>query len=114
LALAVLPVTVWLLRRRPAHVGAGVDARRRAWRERAGVVLGAAACLATAAPESLNVSPWLVNRTAATADVRITWVLRQIDCSAAPEVLAATLVPGDLDDPRSYSLARGYTVAIDG
>jgi hypothetical protein len=115
LALAVLPITVWLLRRTP-QPPAGVVARRmRVPRERAGVVLGALACLATSSEPINYHSPFLLNRTTAAADVHITWVLRQLDCeTATPEALGATLNPNDLDDRRTVSLASGQVAALDG
>ncbi len=109
-ALAILPVTFRLLR------APGVCARvaHEPWRSRAGVVMGAVACLATSAPHMVEYSPFLLNRTASTADVRITWVLARVDCATTPEALAATLNPGDLDDPRQLSLVRGQVAALDG
>jgi hypothetical protein len=115
LALAVLPVTVWLLRRPPRPPTDDPAARRRAvGRERAGVVVGALACLATSSvPPNLH-QPFLFNRTTATTEVRITWVLRKVDCSQAPGALAATLTPSDLDDPRAMTLMTGDVAALDG
>ena len=75
LALAVLPITVWLLRRTPRPDADSATARRaRVQRERAGVVLGAIACLATSSLPGYPHNAFLFNRTAANADVRITWV----------------------------------------
>ena len=91
LALAVLPVTIRLLRRPPAPAGDGAVARRaRSSRERAGVVLGALACIATSALPMVPQHPFLHNRTASDVAVRITWVLRKVDCATPPEALAAT------------------------
>jgi hypothetical protein len=59
-------------------------------------------------------APFLINRTASAADVRITWVLAQVDCATSPAALAATLNPSDLDDPRQLSLVRGQVAALDG
>jgi hypothetical protein len=109
-ALAILPVTFRLLRG-PA-VRTSVD--REPWRARVGVVMGAVACLATSAPHMVEYAPFLLNRTESTADVRITWVLARVDCATTPEALAATLNPGDLDDPRQVSLVRGQVAALDG
>ena len=51
LALAVLPATVWLLRRSPEPAANSAIARRMGvQRERAAIVLGALACVATGAP----------------------------------------------------------------
>jgi len=47
LALGVLPLTAWLLWGRRATAVERTPAHPRLWRERAGVVVGAAACLAT-------------------------------------------------------------------
>jgi hypothetical protein len=105
LALAVLPITVWLLRRSPRPQPATAAARRSSvQRERAGVVLGALACLATSDVGGYAHRPFLFNRTAASADVRITWVLRKVDCDGSAETLASTLGPSDLDDPRMVTM----------
>jgi hypothetical protein len=113
LALAVLPFTVWLLRR-PALVGTPEQGRARYWRERAGVVVGAAACLATSAPPSWMHWPFLVNRTSADTAVTVTWVLKRITCGTTPEQLAATLDPGDLDDPSALTLTSGQVASLQG
>jgi hypothetical protein len=115
LALAVLPITVWLLRRSPRLDRDSATARRSGvQRERAGVVLGAVACLATSAEGAYVHRPFLFNRTATSADVRITWVLRKVDCAASAETLAATLGPSDLDDPRMVTMGTGDVAALDG
>lgn len=131
LALAVLPLTVRLMRARPPRASASA----RPWRERAGVVLGAAACLATSAPPGYQHQPFLLNAAPAQATVTVTWVLRAVPCPnpeapkqvpigfpdastaivpAALTELAATLTPSDLDDPRALTLARGEVAALDG
>ena len=111
-ALAVLPVTIHLLYRRNL-----VSSERALWmRERAGVVLGAAACLATSAPPDYAHNPFLLNATGAAANVRVTWVLRSVgrhQCDAAATV-AASLNANDLDDPRDLGLASGQVAALDG
>jgi hypothetical protein len=111
LALAVLPATIWLLR---APERARLPRARRPGLERVGVVVGAAACLATSAPPSYPHYPFLLNRTDAASDVQITWVLRRTDCSVTPTQLAATLTPGDLDDPRPITLASGEVANLSG
>jgi len=115
LALAVLPITVWLLSRQPRPAADTASARRaRVQRERAGIVLGAIACLATSAPPTYPHNPFLFNRTSATTDVRITWLLRKVDCNTTPEALGAMLGPSDLDDPRALTLGTGDVAALDG
>lgn len=115
LALAVLPITVWLLRRTPRPAADTAAARRaRVQRERAGIVLGALACLATSSLPSYPHNPFLFNRTSTATDVRITWVLRKVDCDTTPEALGAMLGPSDLDDPRSVTLGTGDVAALDG
>lgn len=115
LALAVLPATVWLLRRQPKPAADSRIARRMGvQRERAGIVLGALACLATSAPETYAHNPFLFNRTTTATDVRITWVLRKVDCNTTPDVLGAMLGPSDLDDPRALTLQTGDVAALDG
>jgi hypothetical protein len=117
LALAVLPITVWLLRRppaTPAGVSAAVARRLGVQRERAGVVLGALACLATSSVPGNPHQPFLFNRTSAATDVRITWVLRKVDCSSTPEAVGAMLGPSDLDDPRTVTLTSGDVAALNG
>ena len=131
LALSVLPLTVRLLRARPP---AAPDFAR-CWRERAGVILGAAACLATSAPPRYEHQPFLLNAAPTASTVRVTWVLRAVPCpppeaphqfqgfptdastppaQSALAELAASLTPGDLDDPRELTLARGQVAALDG
>ena len=115
LALAVLPATVWLLRRPPKPAP---TARSPAgWACSAsgpGIVLGALACLATSAPPTYPHNPFLFNRTTTATDVRITWVLRKVDCNTTPDVLGAMLGPSDLDDPRALTLQTGDVAALDG
>ncbi|HXU00784.1 MAG TPA: hypothetical protein VN903_07325 [Polyangia bacterium] len=115
LALAVLPITVWLLRRTPRPDADSATARRaRVQRERAGVVLGAIACLATSSLPGYPHNAFLFNRTAANADVRITWVLRKIPCTTSPDALGPALIPSDLDDPITVTLMSGEVAALDG
>ena len=132
LALAVLPLTVRLMRERPPAAPAAP-----AWhlRERAGVVLGAAACLATSAPRGYQHQPFLLNAAPTPSTVTVTWVLRAVPCPspeapkqfpngfldastatvpAALTELADTLTASDLDDPRALPLARGEVAALDG
>ena len=53
-------------------------------------------------------NPFLFNRTTTATDVRITWVLRKVDCNTTPDVLGAMLGPerprrparADVDDRR--------------
>jgi hypothetical protein len=132
LALSVLPLTVRLMcARRPTAPDFA-----RPWRERAGVILGAAACLATSAPPSYQHQPFLLNAAPTSVTVRVTWLLRAVPCPSPDEgphefqgprkdasssttqsslaELAASLTPGDLDDPRELTLARGQVAALDG
>lgn len=106
LALAVLPATVWLMRRpaRAAHPG----------RARFGVIVGAIACLATSSVAGYPHHAFFLNRADATVDVSVTWVLRNVDCKTTPEALAATLDPNDLDDRRTMTLASGDEAALGG
>ena len=46
--------------------------------------------------------------------MRITWVLRKVDCNTTPDVLGAMLGPSDLDDPRALTLQTGDVAALDG
>ena len=78
------------------------------------IVLGALACLATSAPPTYAHNPFLFNRTTTATDVRITWVLRKVDCNTTPDVLGAMLGPSDLDDPRALTLQTGDVAALDG
>jgi hypothetical protein len=122
-ALSVLPVAARLMRGRTVGVGLG-----RRLRERAGVLLGALACVATSAPPSYPHAPFLLNAAPDAASVRITWLLRAIPCAEvspadptatdlpadlAPTV-AASLTPGDLDDPIEADPQRGQVAALDG
>jgi hypothetical protein len=123
-AVAVLPLTVRLLRARPPSA----PGWRRRFAERVGVLVGAVACVATSStsPSALPHSPFLVNGTAATATVQITWVLRSVDCpdpespagqngsGTTPAALASSLTKGDLDDPRQVQLGGSHVAALDG
>ena len=111
-ALCVLPLTVHLLYRAPAT---SCPAFVR-FRERAGVLLGAVACLATSAPPRHVHTPFMFNGTAAPASVRVTWLLRAAGDNPCvePQVLAATLNGNDLDDPRDLQLDSGQVAALDG
>ena len=115
-ALAVLPLTGWLLARTSRSPDDRRAPRSRVGVERAGVVLGALACLATSygRPASHNHTPFLLNRTASAADVRITWVLHEVDCYVGPEAVAATLAPSDLDDPLPLTMRPGETASLSG
>jgi hypothetical protein len=116
IALAVLPIAAWLLARAPRPPDDRRAPRRRAAVERAGVVVGALACVATSGtmPVHSDHTPFLLNHTAGAADVRITWLLHEVDCGADPEALAATLGPSDLDDPLPVSLMSGETASLSG
>lgn len=125
IALAILPVTLHLLYASPQRVAdlrrlprTGSDANlARRLRERAGVLLGAAACLATSAPPTTRGAPFLLNATSAAETVKVTWVLRRLDSTfpcPAPATLTDTLIPGDLDDPRTMTLTSGQVAALDG
>lgn len=122
-ALAVVPLALRLMRFQPA------PARVRGGLERAGVVLGALACLATSALPTHPHNPFLLNAANQTTSFKVTWLLRAIPCGAlsveqsgpaspVPEdvapALAASLTPGDLDDPITVELERGAVAALDG
>jgi hypothetical protein len=77
------------------------------------VLFGGALAWADSVPESPH-TPFLFNRTEAPADVRMTWVLRRIPCKTTPEMLADTLGPSDLDDPRAVTLDSGEVVTLNG
>ena len=68
---------------------------------------------ATCVPPMAQYTPFLVNRTTAMADVRITWVLAKVDCASSPDALARTLAPSDLDDPRTVTLTSWQVAALD-
>ncbi len=121
MALAMLPVAAWLMRPRRAVVPR-LPAR-------AGAILGALACVATSALPSYEHNPFLLNAASGPVTVRVTWLLRDVPCPAPvpsqpvngslerPNVaaeLAATLTPGDLDDPIAFELQRGQVAALDG
>jgi hypothetical protein len=74
---------------------------------------GAVAWAGSGGPGWLH-TPFLFNRTASPADVRMTWVLRRVPCATTPEMLAATLGPSDLDDTRSVALDSGEVVTLNG
>jgi hypothetical protein len=115
-ALAVLPLTGGLLARTARSPDDRRSARRRAGIERAGVMAGALACVATSYVHRTpyDHTPFLLNRTGTAADVRITWVLREVDCYTGPEAVAATIAPSDLDDPLALTLTSGATASLSG
>jgi hypothetical protein len=82
--------------------------------ERFGGLVGAVACLATSAGPSFPHSPFFVNRLPTTAALRMTWVLRDIDCQATAASVAASLLPSDLDDPITLSVGSGQVATLDG
>ena len=112
IALAVLPLTVHLLRA-PAPAW---PQRFVAVHERAGVLVGALACVATSAPHGdYPHHPFLLNAAPnASATVRVTWVLQSFPACESARTVAAGLTPGDLDDPRDLDLARGQVAPLDG
>jgi hypothetical protein len=111
LALAILPVTVHLLRLTPPREH---ESRGRFTLQRLGVILGAAACVATSMEEGqYGHRPFLFNATPTKQIVRITWVLSQLPCDP-PAQVAATLEPSDLDRPVTIDMASGQVAALDG
>jgi hypothetical protein len=113
LALLVLPLTARIMwgdsdakttPRRPMRLAC----------ERFGGLVGAVACLATSAGPSFPHSPFFVNRLPTTAALRMTWVLRDIDCQATAASVAASLLPSDLDDPITLSVGSGQVATLDG
>ena len=112
LALACLPLTIRLV---------GLPQRRpRRWSRtalgRVGVVMGAAACFADSSTlKSNRHAPYLLNaRTGAdAADIRVTWVLKNVPCGS-PASVAAQLGPDDLDDPLTIRMPIGHVAALDG
>jgi hypothetical protein len=108
-ALAVLPVAWSLLGPRAA---AARPAARAPVIQPFGVIVGMFACLATSALH-LPQFPFLVNRSAGPADVRITWVLRQVRCDEDLLRLAGDLTAGDLGPSDRMTLARGEVAALD-
>jgi hypothetical protein len=92
--------------RAPGQPGV-VRSRGPGLRERVGLVVGALACLATSAPPSFPHHPFFVNRTSDSVELRVTWLLRKVDCATTPEKLADTLDPSDLDDPRTLEIGPG-------
>lgn len=123
IALAVVPFTFRLLGESRA-----APTRARRLGERAGVIFGAAACLATSAPLENPHSAFLFNASSTTATVTITWVMDDVPCytpkagdepdltssGVTAAALAATLTPSDLDDPRTIALDRGQVSTLDG
>ena len=75
--------------------------------------MGAFACLATSGPSELPHAPFLVNQTSAVQPVRLTWLLRRIDCQSDLAELAGTLNPSDFDEPRSADLASGEVATLE-
>lgn len=114
LALAVLPVTVWLMRHRCVEPYR-VSSRGEVVRGRLSLIVGALACVATSAPPNYPHFPYLVNGTTTPVEVRFTWVLRRTPCPTTTAAgLAATLTAGDLSVTRSAMVTSGEVAALDG
>ncbi len=116
LALAVLPVTWRCLSAGgpgAASPPARAASRLRPLVESLGIWMGAFACLATSGPPEFPHAPFLVNQTSAVQPVRLTWLLRRVDCQTDLAELAGTLDPSDLDEPRSADLASGEVATLE-
>ena len=105
LALAVLPASWWVA----GSISWLADHANRRWLQKVGVVLGAAACLATSAPPSWPHYPFFVNHTAQAQSVTFTWLLRKVDCNADLNQVAAGLSSGELGDAHVASLTAGQS-----
>ena len=77
------------------------------------VLFGGAIAWAGSAASYVH-TPFLFNRTAGPADVRVTWVLPRVPCATTPEALAATLGPSDLDDALVATLDSGEVATLGG
>jgi hypothetical protein len=109
LALVVLPVSFRLAGRR----GESGLRRGRRRRETAGVLVGAAACLATSSVPGYQHFPFLVNQTEAGQTVAFTGLLKLTGCDADLATLAQSLSSADLADPHSETVASGQVAALD-
>jgi|GEM_PF-1922290 len=110
MALTVLPVS-WRI--------AGARGRRplrsaRTVVQATGLAIGVFACLATGDDPGYQHYPFFVNRTSAPRTVSMTWVLRKTECGVDVTALAASLQPGDLDDPHPVTVVKGQVAALDG
>jgi hypothetical protein len=107
-ALACLPLTIHLVRlpaRPPRRWSRGAL-------ERAGVILGAAACIADSELAPGPHAPYFVNTTGTRVHVSFSWVVKKLACDP-PDVVAPLLGPDDLAAPRSFPLGPGEVAALD-
>lgn len=110
-ALLSLPVAWWVCEASTTRVsGRGVI-------ERAGIVLGAAACLATSAPvppPTWSTSAYLVDWTGAPQEVRIRWIDGELDCARVAADPITALDRGMFTATGvTFSLVAGATVPLD-
>ncbi len=113
-ALAALPVAWWIA----ARGGAAAPARR-AVVERAALVLGALACMATSKvdppPEATffyQTSAFAVNRTEETLDVRVRWFDADVDCEAVAADPARALSPRLFGEGVTVTLAPNEVMPL--
>lgn len=111
LALAVLPLSYWLsgLRR---------DRAPRPWTARAGVLLGAIACVATSAPPpnggggTWSTDTYVLNQ-AGSIDLRVRWVTGELACDLVETRVAETFARDAFDEGVTFHLEQGDTIPLD-
>ncbi len=109
-ALLVLPVTDWLIRRSAA---VQTPPQGHSFRQRIGVVVGAFACLATSALPSFWHAPYFANLSEQPQEVTLTWLVRKVDCLERPEDIAASLNASDLGASHTEMILASQSAALD-
>ena len=115
-ALAVLPAAAWLAFVAPARPTPALGKAHRALIDRAGVVVGAIACIATSPPPptggTWSTDAFVVNQTGS-LDLRIRWVSGTIECDLAQDRVAEVFGRDAFDDGVTFHLEQGDTVPLE-
>jgi hypothetical protein len=114
IALAVLPAAFLLTSPRPAPA---VKSPASTFLERAGLVLGMIACMATSQANTPINSDWqtssyLLNATGAPLDVRIRFYDGKLDCEALGDRVPRALAPSAFGEGVRFHLEAGHTVPL--
>lgn len=117
LALAMLPVALRLTAATRA-ASPRPEASRGPWVERAAMLLGAVACVATSAPDrtggggTWTTDAFVLNQSGA-VDLRIRWVTGAIACDLAESRVAETFARDAFDEGVTFHLEQGDTIPLD-
>lgn len=116
-ALLVLPVAFRLSETGAVGGRRTVAVARRPWLERAAVLAGAVACVATSRPDNGGGGTWttdaFVFNQAGAIDLRVRWVTGTIDCDLAESRVAETFSRDAFDEGVTFHLEQGDTIPLD-